>query len=148
MKVWIEKIFSRVHTSFCRLHMEEISISLHLRKFVPRGYYRMRTHLAVGFTVLSFVNIHKVTIFFITISCLVALVYGVLSEKLMSSVDPLSWTYVLGFVFAGLPSTRCILLQRTRRSIRTIQQSSLVLPCRIYCCLSLGLSIVEYAWSE
>jgi len=77
--------------------------------FIFNGYHfnakeELIVAIAVGFTVLAFLNIRKVVMFFISISCSVALVYIVLAQKIMSGIDPLSWTYVLGlvFVFAGL----------------------------------------------
>ncbi len=118
--------------------------------FIFNGYHfnskeELIMALALGFTVLSFVNIRRVTMFFITIACSVALVYVVLSEKLMSAVDPLSWAYVLGFVFvfAGFAFYSLYSSSKDREEYSNYSAKLSRSPLSNLLLFALGLSIVD-----
>ena len=63
--------------------------------FVFNGYHfnireELLTALAIGFTILSFLNMRKVVLFFFNLFCSVVLIYIMLIDKLKMDIDPMS----------------------------------------------------------
>ncbi|TWU36376.1 hypothetical protein S225a_06550 [Candidatus Brocadiaceae bacterium S225] len=63
--------------------------------YIFNGYYfnvkeEFLTALAIGFTILSFLNIRRVILFFFNLFCSVVLIYIMLIDKLKSDIDPMS----------------------------------------------------------
>ena len=63
--------------------------------FIFNGYHfnvkeELLTVLAIGFTILSFLNMRKVILFFLNLFCSVVLIYIMLIDKLKTDIDPMS----------------------------------------------------------
>jgi len=118
--------------------------------FIFNGYHfnpkeELLVTLAVGFTVLSFINIRKVIMFFLTLSCSVGYVYLVLSEKLMSGANPLSWLSVLGlvFLFAGFAIYSLYTSSKDKEEYSNYTARLSRSPLSNLLLFALGLSIVD-----
>ena len=77
--------------------------------FVFNGYHfnvkeELLTALAIGFTILSFLNMRKVVLFFLNLFCSVVLIYIMLVDKLKTDMDPMSVLSIsdLIVIFAGI----------------------------------------------
>ena len=77
--------------------------------FVFNGYHfnvkeELLTALAIGFTILSFLNMRKVVLFFLNLFCSVVLIYIMLVDKLKTDIDPMSVLSIsdLIVIFAGI----------------------------------------------
>ncbi len=77
--------------------------------FIFNGYHfnvkeELLTALAIGFTILSFLNMRKVVLFFLNLFCSVVLIYIMLVDKLKTDIDPMSVLSIsdLIVIFAGI----------------------------------------------
>jgi len=77
--------------------------------FIFNGYHfnvkeELLTALAIGFTILSFLNMRKVVLFFLNLFCSVVLIYIMLVDKLKTDMDPMSVLSIsdLIVIFAGI----------------------------------------------
>ncbi len=101
------------------------------------------TVLALGFTILSFLNMRRVFMFFLNLLCSVILIYIMLVDKLKSDVDPMSVVSLndLFGIFAILAFFSILTYSKKKYSNYTAQFSRSTLSNLLL--FALGLSIVD-----